>query len=634
MDPTTQQLMMGAASGDTRGTVWQDVSPYLKNYNNETPTVFNDVIRVDAINIWIAVGSSNTIIRSTDGITWTNVTPASASTSTTINRAIVYSASLSQFIIASSTGLYLSTDNGVTWTSVYAGDFYDIEFAGSTYVAVGSARLGVRSSNGTSWTALTITSALAADANLIAVARSGTYWLIGGNLSSTGTARYAYVANADASGTWAASSATGTSTVLYDFDYSSTFDKFYFVGLATTSSTVSFINSYTGALAGSTTFTASTILESISIANSRPLFTGPSGIVVEATAATTYTTQVEARSGDINTKKIAYSSSLSRYVYVGSAGFVSRSFLLYSSAISRNNYSFVYCSVSLYTAAFQSGTYVFGGVAGLILTTTNFTTWVTKYLPVDVYLFAGVSDGTRVILAGGDVSSLNAYVYSSTDFSTWTLNYTATSGVFPRGIAYAPGGLFGTSYVITGIGTQVLVSNNGTSWSLSNAGFPSSINYRVTYKPGEYWIAVGSGNRIMYASDPTQTWTVVTIASSATGGLTRTLLDIVYSAKNDIFVVVTASTTAAYRILYSPSLLPNTWASVSAPSNTNGVTTTLNGATTVVCGDDNLIYTSQNGVSWTNNTPFSSTLDINDVLYFSRRLVTVGDSCNILISYR
>ena len=98
---------------------------------------------------FISVGQTGTILTSSDGISWDNV----SSGSTENLRAVAYGNKT--LAIAGYSGTILTSNDAVTWTTRTSGtseNFYEVTYGNGLYVAVGAAGTILTSSGGYSWT--------------------------------------------------------------------------------------------------------------------------------------------------------------------------------------------------------------------------------------------------------------------------------------------------------------------------------------------------------------------------------------------------------------------------------------------------------------------------------------------------
>jgi hypothetical protein len=126
---------------------------------------------------FVAVGDAGAIFTSTDGLTWTSITPPTSSN--------LYAATYGgSYIAVGQLGIVFTSADAATWTVQTSGTMNDLlalaTTGGGYYVAVGQAGTILYSSGGTTWTVPTTSPASAAE-NLTGVAygtlSTGTYFV-------------------------------------------------------------------------------------------------------------------------------------------------------------------------------------------------------------------------------------------------------------------------------------------------------------------------------------------------------------------------------------------------------------------------------------------------------------------------
>lgn len=489
MDPTTQRMMMSSTGGQL-GIEWEDKSIHL---SDGAGGIVGNLTDVDLCGgVFIAVGTSATLLRSTNGIAWTKVSPPIGTSATTSFTAIAYNPTLGRIVVTSTDGVIYSDNGGVSWTTALSGfRLNDVAFGNSRFVAVGGNQAGTSyiyySTDGVSWTSATPPSGVVE--NLIGVAYgtpsgvAGGRWVAIGNGTSSAGARYIF--SNDTGVTWTNITLT-TSDEVTGITWAGGSVNLYVVAGFTISTVAPFVRtSAAGNAAFPTVYTNSAqigarITNTLEYLNSTLVLLGFNNQVVTSTNGTTWTVAQGEMTSDSDAYGITYSSGLSRYVFVGRTATTLTGSLLaptaaaslwYSSSLLRSGATYVYDGASLYGAVYvpSLNKYFVSGNGGKIFSSTNFSNWTGKYLsqPIDVKAF--FFDGTRII-AGGTGGGSN-YIFSSTDGTTWTQNY---SGGTPQSMA---GGFYGgyfastTTHVIYGgelggsFTGKLWYSSNGTSWS-------------------------------------------------------------------------------------------------------------------------------------------------------------------------
>lgn len=131
----------------------------LDIYSNNT-TILYDMIYAN--NLFVAVGSSGTVLTSTNGKTWTQ----RATNVTNILYAITYGNSM--YVAVGDTGTILTSPNGITWTKQTSGTskyIRAINYGNGLFIAVGDGALVETSPDGTTWTIVDIGSSITSIAN-------------------------------------------------------------------------------------------------------------------------------------------------------------------------------------------------------------------------------------------------------------------------------------------------------------------------------------------------------------------------------------------------------------------------------------------------------------------------------------
>ena len=120
--------------------------------SSTTNTTTSDNTTSTSSGLYIAVGTSGTLLTSSDGTSWDN------RTSGTTNNLYGVTYGNSTFVTVGDNGTILtSSDNGTSWTnkrtsSVTTNNLYGVTYANSTFVTVGDNATILTSSDGTSWT--------------------------------------------------------------------------------------------------------------------------------------------------------------------------------------------------------------------------------------------------------------------------------------------------------------------------------------------------------------------------------------------------------------------------------------------------------------------------------------------------
>jgi hypothetical protein len=132
------------------GVIYKTSDINLTMCNSGTSENLYDIVY--ATNKFVAVGTSGTIITSTDGVTWTSVT---SGTTNDLNK-IVFNSTTNRFVIVGNSGTVLTSSTGFVWVSQNSGtsqNLYGIDIWNSaTYIAVGANGKIITSPNSYTWT--------------------------------------------------------------------------------------------------------------------------------------------------------------------------------------------------------------------------------------------------------------------------------------------------------------------------------------------------------------------------------------------------------------------------------------------------------------------------------------------------
>lgn len=630
--------MSASASRGTRGINWVNKSPYVVSYDGLKPLSLYDVLAIPSLNTYIAVGDNRTILRSTDGITWTVITPPSGSTSTTSYRSIAYNTITNQIVVCGTGGIIYSSDAGVTWTRATTAltTLFSVVYGNGAYVAVGGVT-GIstqvwRSTDGVTWTAATIPAVT--DAMNCVVYGTSSRWTAAGDNGRILT-------SADNGVTW---SSIGASTNTYlTLSYAGgSINRYTLTGY--TSAGASVIYSSTNG----TSFTAvatnpggsTAAFYGARYANNTIILVGEFNSCVTSTNGTTWTVTDMVR-GSNRLNAVTYDSADARYVMVGTDNKGAR--LQYSASLSLSALRVVYSSIAFYSVTYfqPANLYVVGADQGLVFTSSDLNTWTGRYLPnyVSVHtVFNGGNGG--LVLAGASLDLLTGYAYYSTDAINWTQTFTGTNSV-PYCGAYTPGfiSVSGATNILLGYNGDSLVSNDyGASWTPASAGTSNTLRgivyTNISGTPAVF--AVGDSGTTTYSTDGF-TWTVSTIS----GYSSIPLQGVTYSPSAGKYIVVGGSSTVGPTTALLTSSNRTAWAAQSsgtslplyAAINVPSGATVLGGMTNTTTNPRAYVITSNDTSSWTSRTmPTSYDSAIYNFGYSALKLVAVGLGSTVYLS--
>ena len=681
MDPTTQRMMMSSSGGQV-GIVWEDKSMHL---SDGAGGIVSNLLDVELCGgVFIAVGASATILRSTDGISWTKISPPVGVSSTSRFESIAYSSSLGRIVVVGSTGIIYSNDAGLSWGSAVSGViFYDVAFGNNRFVAVGgtgSASTIYYSTDGTSWTSTSAPAGVTED--LIGIAYgtpsgvAGGRWVAIGNGNGTTTTGARYIFSNDTGVTWTNIVLTATDNVTA-INYAAGSINLYVVSGYTLATAATFIRT---SAAGNATFPTvytntaqigDNTANAIEYLNSTLVLVGGSNQVVTSTNGTAWTLTQPRQAGDASSTGIAYSSGLGRYVFVGSSSSNLGGFntaigasLRRSSSLLRSGTTIIYDSPALYGAVYvpSLGKYFVAGNSGRIYSSTDLSTWTGFYLSQPIEIRAFFFDGTRIIAAGSAAStsyvSDNSYIFSSVDGSSWSLDFTAGSGYSIRGGLYGGYNSSSVTHIIFGSGTpaRLWYSTNGTSWSTMTPRISTYTSGAYINDPtlGPFPLAVlgASTNVIDLTSDPavsTSAFETIPVGNTGGSSTSSSVTSVTYmqesnlgdsrliytvNRSNNAYLVTTPWATSF--VTQSSGSASYLWGSTIAPPTGNIVVV---GAQTIGSGFSAYqipyLLTSSDSVTWTPRTVPGSTSYrawLLGVVYTNNRYIAVGNNGVVLVS--
>ena len=672
MDPTTQRMLM-ASSGGRLGIEWEDKSFHL---DDGAGAIVRDIYAVELCGgVFIAVGSNATILRSTDGISWTRVPPPVGTPSSTLFTGVAYNSSLNRVVVVGISGIIYSNNLGIGWATSDSGGWSDIAFGNSRFVVVGTSGISY-STDGLTWTAATLPAGVVETPATVAYGTpsgvSGGRFVVaavGDGVTTTGT-RYL---SSDATGVTWANNGIQTTEYAFKVRYAAGSVNLYIVTGYIISTGLAFVR--TGA-AGNSLPTLYTNNAQIGNAGGRSIiYTGSTIVigsdnnqVVTSTNGTTWTVAQSTQSTDSTIQAMAYSSGLGRYVFVGHAtandvqGRVAAC-IWYSSNVLRSGSTLIYDGGTMYATTYVAslGKYFVAGQGGKIFTSSDLETWTGKYLSQNVVIYGLYFDGTKLVASGYTPDAAGSVVYNSTDGVTWTQVFTGAS-------LTAFGGLYGgynstsTTHVVYGTGNQNWYSSDGVNWSI-NTSTPTSFYSAVRINdpnigssPLALFGSIGSffsptGAKVYSSTNPGVSFSLLgTIPPANTGGAGGT------SAVVEGVAYVQKPTLADSRIIYLVNrATPNTYLittpyptfsytnqSTGSAAKLNGIAVTSNSSTIVVVGAQQTsgyfipyIQTSTNTTTWTQRvTPGGTNYRgaLQAVEFANNKFIAVGVFGIVLVS--
>jgi len=239
-------------------------------------------------------------------------------------------------------------------------------------------------------------------------------------------------------------------------------------------------------------------------------------------------------------------------------------------------------STNLASVAYGGGTFVVGGNSGVILTSTNASTWISETSGGNSWsaVSDGVSDNLSGTAYGNDlhvISGVSGTILTSSDNgSSWTSQTSGTSEII-WDVTY-----YNNIFVSVSDNGLIYTSGDGTTWTSRTSGTSSPLR-GVTYGNSTF-VAVGNAGKIYTSPDGT-TWT------SRTSGTSNAFQQVVYG--NSTFVAVGSSGT-----IYT-SGDGTTWTSRTSGSSNALQQVAYGNNTFVVISNNGEIFTSADGTTWT-----------------------------------
>lgn len=234
----------------------------------------------------------------------------------------------------------------------------------------------------------------------------------------------------------------------------------------------------------------------------------------------------------------------------------------------------------------------------------------------------GVTQGTFVAVGA------HGALYSSPDFNAWTTP-TWTALTNPGSADLYAATYQGSLYVAVGAGGTILTSGNTLTWTQQTSNTTMNL-YGTGINGAGGVVAVGQAGAIVASANGTS-WTALTPPAAANG---NDLYGVAFG--NNTWVVVgnggTLLTSANGVTWTAPTSLAPTinLKSVTYGVNVDPATKTITGYLFVAIGDNGVLVTSADGVTWTQST-IGATNNLAAVT-FGREFIAVGDSGSIFTS--
>lgn len=410
---------------------------------------------------YVAILSGGYIYQSANGQTWSKVVDAGIPAGTF--NSISYGAGY--FVVAGNGGMIISSANGVNWTSRTSSttqNLTNVQFLQGAFYVTGMNTTLRRSTDGISFSSITIGAGTATDMFLSITYGAGTFVITARN--SGGTGMYAYKSATGLSASWS----------FQDLGFGS--------------------------------------VNRIQYINDRFFVFQAGHKVITSTNASTWTdvtasitlTLPNATSGTWNSSNQIFNGFYdgSKYYFFGSSQYYSGYGSVWTATTGLN---FTLLTKTAYivpqNSAFLNGIYFQTGNEGLVYSTDGAT---FKY-PTGSYNAAATS-GTSYA-AVGIVGSNNGSIFSSTDFNTWT-ERTPLNQQELYAVVYN-----GSKYLAVGNYTVVESVDNGTSWN--QVATPSATYTTLAWGNSKFVAGGydGVGAKIWYSADGSS-WTTASTADN------------------------------------------------------------------------------------------------------------------------
>jgi len=162
-------------------------------------------------------------------------------------------------------------------------------------------------------------------------------------------------------------------------------------------------------------------------------------------------------------------------------------------------------------AVVAGDTLVVVGSTGRVATTTDRNTWTYKPALLDG---GAITSAVAVVWTGTTLTvfSSNGYLATSTDMgTTWTTRMELQALTTANSFFSITGAIWdGTQYVVTGTSGRIVVSSNGTDWTLRDGlritGWGTSTAVRTIVKTPTKYLVAGTQGKIATSTD-TVLWT-------------------------------------------------------------------------------------------------------------------------------
>ncbi|BFT69536.1 S-layer homology domain-containing protein [Paenibacillus sp. P36] len=522
--------------------------------------------------MYVAVGTSGTILTSSDGVNWM---PRKSGITNALYGVSYFNGT---YVAVGAAGIILTSSDGVSWmprTSSTTYDLRTVNYSNGAFVAVGQNGTILTSNDGMSWTSRSS----GTTQYLYAVSYfNGNYIVVG----AVGT----ILISSDGA-TWT-SRASGTTNGLYGVSYSN--GTYVVVGQSgkvfTSSDGVNWMPRTSITTNG---------LNGLTYSNGTYVAVGISGTIITSSDGVNW---MAGTSGTTNNfAGISYVNG--KFVASGNGGTI----LTSSDGANWTSSLMGVTSNPIYNIIYANGTYMAVEYNGRILTSSDGASWTSRSSGTTFPLYGVIyGNGTYVAVGYG------GRIYTSSDGANWTSQLSGT-GNHLYSVSYASG-----TYVAVGASGTIVTSSDGVNWTGSTSGIAYDL-WNITFSNGIY-VAVGANGMILTSIDGTS-WT------SQTSGTTNILYGIGYG--NSKYVAVGAGGT----IVTSSDGASWTSQTSSTSNELRGVG--YGNGTYVVVGLGGTILSSSDVTSWADRSSGTSN-GLYGVTFANGKYVVAGASGMILQS--
>lgn len=247
--------------------------------------------------------------------------------------------------------------------------------------------------------------------------------------------------------------------------------------------------------------------------------------------------------------------------------------------------------------------YLTVGDGGIILTSSNGTTWIKRESNISDNLYRVVYGNNQYVAVGN-----SGIILTSSDGISWKKQISSSSESL-NGVIYA-----NNQYVAVGDKGTVLTSPDGIVWKKQVDPSPNNLN-SITYGKNQY-VAVGNNATILTSTDGI-TW------KKRTTSRTENLNSVFYARSlyitvGDGGVLLTSPNAISWQMR---SVIGRTWYSItSSPTEY------------YVVGEKDTMAASADGTNWAGRTPTGAGVNFYGITYSNNQYVMVGADGTIEIS--